>query len=608
MPSQTQLFDTQSGDIPKDIRWELPNLSPAKRISLDTETTGLAIWGKDKPVGISVCTEDYYSWYIPFGHQQGFNYDLTKVQEWAKDNLRDKDIDLANAKFDFNMLLKVGVDLESTHNRLHDVMHPPALLNPNRQDLDLDSLSERDLGKHKVHIGDLKKFPIHERDSAAVWWYACYDAKLTRELADHYAPLIEEKELQQVLDLEDALIFCVASMEREGCYLDTEKLIAWQKMAQTRYLKAVMDIYRLTGFRVEPTKPSDLAKLFNHLKIEYDITPTGQPSFTLEFLKAHSDIEPVKLAYEAKQLYSLNSKFLTPYANKVDSDGKIRYSLNQLKAVDNDGSKGAISGRFSASSGGAAVNGINPQQVFSDEKQDKIDCISDFTIRDLFIPANGFWLSADARQIEFRFFAHYSKSPRLLRAYDENPLVDFHAYVAEKIFKTERNKILKNMNFSKIYGVGIQKLADMYLKCSYEEAKEKSKHYDREFPEASALLNEAAGIAERRGFVKTILGRRRDFGKAVGDTRFYAALNAVIQGTAADYMKTKLLELYNSRKETGFLMRLTVHDEVDGDIPDIESAKKVQEILDRQAFPKLRVPILWETKVGNSWGNLKKLA
>lgn len=608
------------------MEWELPNLSQAKRISLDTEGE-LNIWRGGKPCGLSIATDDFqYSWYIPFAHRSGFNFEIEKVISWANDNLVNLDIDLLNSKHDFNTLRSIGIDLEALGNRLHDVMHCPALLYSNRQSYALNDLALEALGKHKVELdGDFDRFPMHERNSAAVRWYARYDAELTAELAAYYAPKIKEQGLSKVLELEDNLIYCVASMEREGAILDVEKLELWRKQAQNRYIQSILNLHKMVSARIEPTKPQDLAKLFTILKIEYNRTPSGLPSFTNEFLEQFLHIEPVRIAYEARQIASLKSKFLDKYANAVGPDGKIRYALNQLKATNNEGAnQGTVTGRFSSSGGGKHIGGINVQQVFGDEKQEKIPCIEDFPIRELFRPDSGkLWLSADARQIEFRIFAHLSNSPRLLQAYYDDPLINFHHLVAKDILHVPYSKKVKNMNFGSMYEMGLEKLANIYLKIPVEEARPLFEHYHREFPEVKMLSNRAAYLAQSRrtnnpqdrGWVKTILGRKRTYtdddlkfslrsGKK--EIPYYTALNAVIQGTAADIMKLKLLEVYNSRKETGITMRFTVHDEVDGDIPDYASARKVANILNTQTLP-LNVPILWQTTIGPSWANLKDI-
>jgi DNA polymerase-1 len=125
--------------------------------------------------------------------------------------------------------------------------------------------------------------------------------------------------------------------------------------------------------------------------------------------------------------------------------------------------------------------------------------------------------------------------------------------------------------------------------------------YDRSFPEMKNLLQTAARLAEQRGYVKTYLGRRARF---KDHKRMHKALNRVIQGTAADVMKTKIVELHNERKATGFLMRFTVHDEVDGDAQDEGSTARVETVLNRQSY-EFKVPILWETGDGPNWAAAK---
>jgi DNA polymerase-1 len=640
--SQINLFSLVEKSVNDlSIPWELPNLSKEKVISLDTEGA-LNIWRGGKPCGMSIAIEDSSrAWYFPFSHKQGFNFELDKLQLWVKDNLVNLDINLANAKHDLNTLKSVGIDLEEGNNRLHDIMHTPALLYSNRQNYDLDSLLEQELGRNKAQVWggtDYEKYPMCERPSEEIWAYACQDAIDTSDLARHYAPRITAEGLGRVLELEDQLIFAVASMERQGARLDVERLHAWRRQAHNQYIQRIMQLYRFVGARIEPTKPSHMAKLFTILKLDYPLTATGKPSFTSEFLVSclanplisDKDKIPIKISYEAIQLASLESKALAKFEKSVDSKGIIRYALNQLKATSTEGNIGAVTGRFSSSGGGKHINGINIQQVMDDEKQEKIDCIAAFPIRDLFIPEQGYqWLSADAKQIEYRLFAHYVDavlgSDRLSKIYDINPDMDYHDYVQNNILKRPDmpRKIVKNCNFSKIYGVGAKKLAEVYLKCSVSEAKEISDFYDREFPEARQLLNKTidivksrdTGKSENRGWVRTALGRKRQYTnadyryiEALGRSEipYYSALNAVIQGTAADIMKLKIKELYDARKETGNIMHFVVHDEVDNSTPDLESALKVKKILNRQSLP-LRIPILWSTAIGKTWKQVEEI-
>jgi DNA polymerase-1 len=229
--------------------------------------------------------------------------------------------------------------------------------------------------------------------------------------------------------------------------------------------------------------------------------------------------------------------------------------------------------------------------------------VDDFFVRKLFIPEDGRWVCADQAQVEYRIFAHYAKAEWILEEYRKNPWVDFHTIVMHMIRKVkadiDRDRT-KDLNFAFLYGAGIGKIAVM-LGISYGEAQSLMKTYKRMFPEADTLMKVASKLASRRGYVKTILGRRGRF----PDKQFlHKALNKVVQGSAADSAKKKLIALHKCRKETGFVMRFPVHDEINGDSPDPKCTEMVTEVLNEQSIP-FRVPILWAVKTGATWAEAK---
>jgi DNA polymerase-1 len=224
-------------------------------------------------------------------------------------------------------------------------------------------------------------------------------------------------------------------------------------------------------------------------------------------------------------------------------------------------------------------------------------------------------VKADAKQIEYRLFGHYANSPAINERYRRNPETDFHEIVQEMIrpFRAIDRQDAKNVNFAKLYGSAAAKLSRM-LNISVEEAQELINIYDAAIPEARDLMKKAMSLVKARGYVKTILGRKARFKKVKGPAwynpdiiieeydRIYSALNRAIQGSAADIMKMKLLEVYNNRKLLDFHMFFTVHDDVNGDVGSVEAAKKLEELLNEQiAELKLRIPILWDVSVGENW-------
>jgi DNA polymerase-1 len=226
-----------------------------------------------------------------------------------------------------------------------------------------------------------------------------------------------------------------------------------------------------------------------------------------------------------------------------------------------------------------------------------------FLIRELFIPDPGADLVAsDARQIEYRTFAHLSRSERLLKAYQDDPLTDFHEWTGALV-RSHRpdfdRKRLKIFNFMLLFGGGIGATADL-LGITEEEGKELRTVYFKVFPEAQDVMRAAMRVANDRGYVKTITGRRARFPEA---KRLHAALNRAVSGSAADLNKMKLRTLYRERKALGLKLRLTVHDEVVGDLEPgrLDAFKRVMDEQETQ----LRVPILWSSVIAKNWAEAK---
>lgn len=602
---QSSLYASFSG-TPKQT-WrpdEPPSLAGVKDIRLDLETTGLqVVHGKDVPIGVAVGYGDQLR-YLPTGHKGG-NLDEPAVIRWAKQELRDKDIWNFNIKFDAHAFRKWGVDLEAQGCRLHDVSLSAALLNDHLTEFSLEDISQAWLGVGKVT--GLRVDELAEYHASEVAPYGYQDISLVDQLWTKMRPRLDAEGLLRVQELEDQTIFAVVEMERNAAPIDREKLDRWVRESEREVTQLIMEIRAETG--VTYNRPADAAKIFYARKIAIAYyTPTGAPSFTDEILGMYSDPVVVKLKH-LRRLQSLRSKYLLAYQKAVLPSGHLPYQLHQLRGdYDEGGAKGTITGRFSSSN-------KNIQQVMTTEKQ-QARFGGTYLIRELFVPENdAWWLSSDAEQIEYRIFADRANAKKLIEAYKKNPRTNFHKEVHEMVkpYKDISYKATKNLNFCKLYGGGAGKVARM-LGISEEEAREFVGAYDVAFPEVKRFLRNASDRAEREGFVTTLMGRRARFVKgckcpacAYSGPRFYKAANGEIQGSAADVMKKKLRELHEARKHTGFKMRFTVHDEVNGDVPDLESARRVDEILNVQTFG-LKVPILWKTEVGRNWAELSKLS
>jgi DNA polymerase I-like protein with 3'-5' exonuclease and polymerase domains len=600
--NQLDIFD-RTAVITDEVRaWrppEPPSLDGIDEIELDCETTGLRWWEGDSPIGVALRIPNGQTFYLPWGHKPGGNIDEAVMRRWFEREVRNKHITNLNTRFDVHMLYAWGVDLEAQGCTVSDVAHYAALLDDHRRKFSLEQLGQDYVGegKHQITIPGFDPGKMAEYHAGEIDAYARQDVNLVGKLKQKLLPMMGTEELDEVRKLEDDVIFPVCEMERNAAPIDVQTLKRWANEIEQKYLRCLWEIYDLTGMRVNPDSSEDWVKLFHARKLEFvAFTETGRPSFTDDVLKNIED-PVVQLARKAGKYSDLRSKYIVKYDKTIGSDGLLRYALHQLRADEG----GTVSGRFASSKIVEGV-GCNIQQVMAVEKQ-QAAYGNEFIVRELFIPGNGLLLSADAKQIEYRLFAHYAASPVILAAYDKDPDTSFHQLVWDlvKPFKPDiMYKAVKNLNFAKVYGAGRNKIASM-LELPREESDRFVNIYDRMFPEVPRLIRKASDLAESRGYVKTLSGRRARF----PDKKFgHKALNRVCQGSAADIMKMKCIELHRERKRLGLTMRMTVHDEVVGDVPDIEAARLVEEQLNRQSY-ELRVPILWDVNVGPNWAKME---
>jgi DNA polymerase I-like protein with 3'-5' exonuclease and polymerase domains len=414
-------------------------------------------------------------------------------------------------------------------------------------------------------------------------------------------------------------------MEKNGGILDQELLDKWIVESQRKYHEGIMQLYRETGLRVNPGSTPDIARLFKKLGLPItELTEKGNPSFPDDYLKTFSHPTIVLLRH-TKKLGSLHSK-LRKYRESIDDNGILRYAMHQLRASKSEsgdsGETGTIVGRFTSTEITPGF-GVNIQQVLKPEKQFR-DFGDEFFIRNLFLSSTGRYLSADAEQIQYRIAAHMAQNPKVLAMYKQDPWMSFHKMVLAMLREYKPDiayKRCKDLNFAKMFVAGPTKLAFMLNEITKREMMElrlqkANRHhpklrgtvevlkvYERAMPEMDQLSKKAMGQAQEQGFVESILGRRMRF--PTGD-RIYKAFNGIVIMSEADIVKTKLIEVHEARKETGFLLRAQVHDEVDGDILEDDTEQKISEILNRQSFPGLSVPILWGVSSGNSWGDCSR--
>lgn len=591
----------------------LPDLSRVRGpIGFDFETDGLKWWRGKRPVGLAVAWQadgKVESRYLPFRHATG-NLDEAVVRRWAQDTLRGRQLAGHNIKFDAHMAREWGLDLEALGCRLSCTMGRAALLDDHCQKFTLDAIARGALGEGKVTGLDAARMISYGAHQVTA--YARKDAELTLRLLLYQEKEIQAQQLERVADLEDEVLWPTMEMERNAALLDVPKLKTWLHDSERDLFRLQLAVTKAAGRPINPDSPDDLARLFRERGLRSTVfTPGGKDSYAAAVLDALAEKdEVIGKIVQLRRLQGLRSKYLLPYSGldgdgrplpdtTVGVDGILRFSLHPLRSDE----YGTVSGRFSMSKADRDGEGANLQQVFSVERQRELHGDA-YPIRELIIsPPGALFLAADAKQIEYRIFAHMSRSSRILAIYAENPEADYHELIGEMVLKYRpdfKRKRIKVANFAVLFGAGTNRVAEMFI-CSPSEAKEFLDAYDAAVPEARATLRLAMETARERGYVRTILGRRTRFPDR---QRIHKALNGAVQGSAADLNKKKMVTLYRERKRIGLTMRITIHDEFVGDVPDQEAARLVAEVLSRQEIP-LSVPILWSMKTGVNWKECK---
>lgn len=619
---------------------ELPSLSGVNSLALDTETTGRNLY-ESRPVGLSYRTPDGRKGYLPFGHAGG-NLDENRVKDWCHNELWGKYIVGANIQFDARMLRNWGVDLEAQGCTLHEIQHSAALLDEYRYGnaFGLEKLAKEYLTEDRGKTGGLvkqDKSRMAELHSCEVGEYATEDANLTWDVHEAQQKQIIEQNLERVQAMEDRLIWVNIDIETNAARLDWDRLERWDgeifEEIQRRYMADIAYLpERPIGFKLNASKK--WGQLLSNLGMpEHEID--GAESYDAAYLKGLKN-ETVAKVLAVKKLCSLRSKYFTAYQQHRYLD-RLLFSLHSLRGED-----GTVSGRYSSTN-------VNVQQVFTPKKQAKSLGDPRWPIRELFIPDDGFdFFAADASQIEFRLFAHFSDDEELQGKYLEDPKTDFYTAVAALTEQTRDDA--KITSLGKLYGMGIGKLAGWLGKncncgrgldcvgsgpygrcdipnndwkheagcprlkqthspdCPAIQAMIIAETYDEKFPAAKRLAKKATKTALERGYVFDMLGQRHRFPKHLhGERGPHSALNRIIQGSAAKVFKLKLIQLYENQETVGIhKLRMPVHDEVTGDLSRDEKYRRLLDELLHEPVISTKVPLLWELGTGANWACAKK--
>lgn len=607
---------------------ELPEFLPDE-IVLNFATDGLDWTRGARPVGLTVSSMDgQLTRFLPFRFAGG-NLDEEVVKRWVREMVRNKKITNSKTKFDIHMSRMWGIDLEEQGCTFSDIQQTAALIDDRRKRFAIDVLAKDYLPGEdfagRIWTGEAQHASHHASEVAEREYVT---ARLVGRLVEKMYPILDAENLREVQSLEDDVIPTVVEMEKNGSPLDLELLDQMHTEVHARHKELLMEISNDVGFAFEHTAKG-WQRLLEHLHLPI---PTSFDEKTL----SQYEHPLVRKGSFASQHMQLASKTFDAYKANVQ-DGILHFDINQLKGDEG----GTVSGRFSIGYVQQVPNHDNHHAAFGDGVLD--DCVQSechWFPRRLFIPGTGEALEADAMQIEFRLLVHFSKNPALLQAYRDDPRMSFHKKMQKMLEQYKPDMLYshtKNYNFASQYGARSIKLATMMGFITEKEGEEIRRNkrwndprldlihgieaaYKQAHPEAGELLEEATHLAmprcddrcrqsdrlhqrlQHRGFVKTLLGRRSRF---LDSYKAYIGLNRVLQGTGADIMKKKLVEVHKARKDTGFLLRLTNHDAVLGDATTPETRGKIDRLLNEQTFSQLRVPILWSVGIGKSWAGAK---
>jgi len=592
-PHEYHLVQTEA-----DIQALVTLLSAADVISLDTETTSTNAIDAQL-VGLSFAVEEKKAYYVPVPEQANEAQNIVDKFKAIYENPNTLKVG-QNIKYDLEVLRNYGIALQGP---LFDTMVAHYLLQPELRH-NMDFMAEVYLNYETVHIDALigpkgkAQKNMRELAPSEVYNYACEDADITLQLKNVLQPKLVEADVERLFnEVEMPLIPVLAEMECNGVRIDTAALKETSQVFTERMLQLEQEIYQAAGKTFNVASPKQVGDiLFGEMKIidKPKKTKTGQYVTSEEVLQTLRSKHPIVahiLDYRALK------KLLGTYVDALPKlinprTGHIHTSFNQAVTA---------TGRLSSSD----PNLQNIPVRGEDGKE----------IRKCFIPEEGCeFFSADYSQIELRVMAHLSQDANMLDAFREG--YDIHAATAAKIYdkpvsevtRDERTKA-KRANFGIIYGITVFGLADR-LNIERAEAKQLIDGYFKMFPQVRDYMEQAKETAKANGYVETFFHRRRylpDINSSNATVRGIAernAINAPIQGSAADIIKVAMVRIFQrfKRENIRSKMILQVHDELNFSVLPTEKEQVERIVMEEmQAAYPLDVPLVADGGWGNNW-------
>ena len=607
-------------------------LEKSSIIAIDTETHdprlkthGPGGFRKDgKLVGISIATDSGYNEYFPIGHQGGGNLDNEKVIDFLDKMLKlNKTYVFANAIYDMEWLYSHDNRLAFTRShKIYDVQGIEHLIDENRLKYSLDNLAKKYLRKSKYEVelerAVLAQFGKRAKVKESLWKlhanfvseYAKEDALLTLQIFQKQQDKIEKEGIRDIVEFESRLINCLFEIRKRGVRINIDKANYLYDYLGRKQNEQQLRLNRLGGDEVNVWANASLKQAYDKNKIDYSYTEKGTASFTANWLESQVD-DVSKSILAVRKLDKIRNTFIKNMILEKAVDGRIYCNFNP---------HGTVTGRFSS-------NYPNLQQVPARDPE------LGPMIRSLFIPEEeSEWVVSDYSQQEPRVLVHYASLKKMETAleardqFNNKDDTDFHQMVAD--MASIPRKQAKTINLGLFYGMGNKKLA-AELGLDLDSAYELFNKYHSKVPFVKELSKQVSHVASSRGYIKTLLGRKRRFDlweprdswgeKAVLLSEAYekypkqelkramthTGLNALIQGSSADITKAAMLKIWDSGLMDEIDVKLTIHDELDFSVPHDKQKCLDEAIQIMKNAVKLEVPLKVDVEKGDSWGTAK---
>ncbi len=582
----------------------LEKLKSAELFAFDTETTGLD-YMQASIVGVSFAVEAGTAAYVPLAHDYlgaPAQLDREAVLQALKPLLEDPAVAKVgqNLKYDKHILANHGIELKGI---AHDTMLESYVLDSTAGRHDMDSLAMRELGVQTVHYEDIagkgaKQLTFNQIEIDQASQYAAEDADITLRLHQTMAPRLARAEgLQRIYhDIEVPLVSVLQRIERNGTRIDRQMLADHSHRLGERMAELTEQAYKIAGREFNLGSTKQLGEiLFEELKLPIiKKTPKGAPSTAEEVLvELAEDYELPRVLMEYRGLSKLKSTYTDKLGDMIDpSTGRVHTSYHQAVAA---------TGRLSSSD-------PNLQNIPIRTEEGR-------KVRQAFVASPGYKiLAADYSQIELRIMAHLSEDDGLLRAFANGE--DIHKAAAAEVYgvaldevTTDMRRSAKAVNFGLIYGMSAFGLAKQ-LHIGRNEAQEFIDRYFATYPGVKRYMDNTRSEAAEKGYVETLRGRRLnlpEINSSNGMRRQAAertAINAPMQGTAADIIKLAMLKVdaWLQSADVDARMIMQVHDELVFEVAEHQLDEVRDKIIQLMSEAEtLRVPLLVEAGVGINW-------